>query len=81
MPTLRDQLEAAQGARSIREGVAAMNSLVTDECQVKPRSAWRLGLRPPLHRLQDITSVLNTSTYTTLDRCRDCGLCVLGSGL
>lgn len=80
-PTLREQLEAAQGATSIRAGVETMNALVVSECQQKPRSIWRLGFRPPIHRFEDITSVLNTFTYTTLSRCRDCGLCVIGSGL
>lgn len=79
-PSLHAQLQATQGATSIREGVARMNALVTHECQRKNRSPWRLGLRPPTHRFQDITSVLNTLTYTTLSRCLDCGLCVIGRG-
>lgn len=66
---------------TFEEGVRLMNTLVLQKCRPKPRAWWRLWTRPPQHRWQDITSSLNTATYTTLDRCIDCGFCVLGSGL
>ena len=81
MIELREQLQAAEAAGSISGGVAAMNALVEAPCEPKPRSIRRLGFRPPQHRLQDMTHILNTHTYTTLDRCRDCGTFFLGSGL
>lgn len=64
---------------SLREAVDAMNAKVVP-CPERPR---RLGFlwRPRRHRFDDITTRMNTLTYATLERCRDCGLLVLGSGL
>jgi hypothetical protein len=81
-PTFEDQIAAtqAQGANGFRDGVVIMNALVTP-CPPKPRTWRTLWIRPRQHQWEDYTSALNTLTYTTMDRCKDCGYCVLGSGL
>lgn len=74
------QIEEANKAGSIREGVARMNALVTP-CPPKQRSWRTLWIKPRQHHMEDMTHMLNTLTYTTLGRCSDCGLFVTGSGL
>lgn len=80
-PDIHAQLNAAKKTKTFEEGVAAMNALVKYPCPIPKRSVWRLGMRPPRHIWRDHTAMLNTMTYTTLDRCARCGLFVLGSGL
>jgi hypothetical protein len=62
---------------TFRESVRAMNRLVIP-C---PRKGRVLGFlwRRRRHNFEDYTHALNTSTHTTLDRCKDCGFLVLGS--
>jgi hypothetical protein len=77
-PSFAAQLKAAQLAPTMAEAVARMNMMVTEICPMPKRSWWRLGMRPPRHKWVDQTKALNTFTYTTMDRCERCGICVLG---
>jgi hypothetical protein len=79
MPTIAEQIAIGNTAETLDAGVKLMNSLVTP-CRVKPRSIWRLGLRPPQHDFRDFTSALNTSTYTVASRCETCGLVTITHG-
>lgn len=73
-----DQLMRAEGAKSFEQGVQMMNEGVVP-CAPKPKL---FGLfNRPRHKFEDYTHCLNTMTYTTLSRCKDCGLFMLGSGL
>lgn len=73
------QLQEVKLFTTMTEAIEAMNKLVTP-CPIKPRLFGFLW-RPRQHRFEDYTSALNTATYTTLDRCKDCGYLVLGSGI
>lgn len=80
-PEWRDQTAAvtAADARGWTEIAKAMNALVTP-CPIRPR-VWGFLWHPRQHRWVDCTSALNTMTYTTMDRCCDCGMVEFGSGL
>lgn len=75
MLTWNRQLQEYKPGMSMVEGVEAMNTLVTP-CPLPPRVLGFLW-RPRRHQMIDFTGALNTITYTTLDRCADCGLLVL----
>lgn len=68
-PSWAAQIELGNEARR-SDSVAAMNSIVTP-CPVKPKFLGIFSRRR--HRFEDYTSAMNTMTYSTLSRCRDCG--------
>lgn len=69
----------ADGYRSsIADQTSMMNSVVVP-CPPPKKMWFQFWIKQ--HDFQDITSSLNTMTYTVADRCSRCGLIVLGSGL
>jgi hypothetical protein len=80
MMTWEEQLmlSNANAASGFREAAQRLNSVVTP-CPEPDKRWWEFWVRR--HRFEDYTSALNTFTYTTAKRCRNCGLVELGSGL
>jgi len=70
-PDFDAQLAEGNRHKNLYKAIEAMNAMVIP-CERKPRI---LGIIPRRqHHFVDVTHVLNTFTFTTMDRCRDCGL-------